>query len=136
MSLLDWEKSTDAHYKKRFGRPPVKIAENADYEESWISYANDGYFSAKELSVKPGKTYTFKEAAAFGVIFTQGHGKLGAHLCESPTMLRFGQQSADEFFVSEAAAKGGVTVVNNSPVEPLVFIKHFGPNHPDAPKAV
>jgi hypothetical protein len=51
-------------------------------------------------------------------------------------MLRFGQQSADEFFVSEAAAQKGVTIVNQSPVEPLVLIKSFGPNHPEAPTSV
>jgi hypothetical protein len=49
-------------------------------------------------------------------------------------MLRFGQQSADEYFVSEDAAKKGITIVNASPVEPLVLIKGFGPNNPDAPK--
>jgi hypothetical protein len=49
-------------------------------------------------------------------------------------MLRFGQQSADEFYVSEAAAKKGVTITNLSPIEPLVLLKSFGPNHPEAPK--
>jgi hypothetical protein len=49
-------------------------------------------------------------------------------------MLRFGQQSADEFYVSEPAAKKGVSISNLSPVEPLVLIKSFGPNHPEAPK--
>ncbi|GHV83099.1 hypothetical protein AGMMS50212_04390 [Spirochaetia bacterium] len=134
-SLMDWEKNTDPHYKKHFSRPPKIVVSNSDYDENWISYANDGYFSAKELSVKPGKSVTIKEPCAFGVIVTQGHGKLGAHLCEAPIMLRFGQQSADEFFVSEDAAKKGITIINNSPVEPLVMLKSFGPNHSEAPKA-
>ena len=51
-------------------------------------------------------------------------------------MLRFGQLGADEYFVSEAAAKAGVTITNKSPVEPMVILKHFGPNHPDMPKSV
>jgi hypothetical protein len=51
-------------------------------------------------------------------------------------MLRFGQQSADEFYVSEAAAKKGIVNTNQSPVEPLVLLKSFGPNHPEAPKSV
>jgi hypothetical protein len=135
-SLMDWEKNTDPHYKKHFSRKPIVINANGDYEEKWISYANDGYFSAKELTVFPGKTVTLKEPVVHGVILTQGHGKLGPHVCESPTMLRFGQQSADEFYVSEAAAKKGITITNQSPVEPLVLLKSFGPNHPDAPKAV
>jgi hypothetical protein len=132
-SLMDWEKNTDPHYKKHFSRPPLKIAANDDYEEHWISYANDGYFSAKELSVLPGRSVTFKEPVAFGVIFTQGHGSFGPFACETPTMLRFGQQSADEFFVSESAAQKGITITNRSPAEPLVLLKSFGPNHPEAP---
>jgi len=51
-------------------------------------------------------------------------------------MLRFGQLSGDEYFVSEQAAKAGVTITNHSPWEPLVILKHFGPNHPDAPANV
>jgi hypothetical protein len=135
-SLLDWEKNTDPHYKKHYSRRPIVIASNADYEEKWISYANDGYFSAKELTVFPGKTVTLKEPVVHGVILTQGHGKIGNFICETPTMLRFGQQSADEFFVSEAAARKGIVISNHSPVEPLVLLKSFGPNHPDAPAKV
>jgi hypothetical protein len=70
------------------------------------------------------------------VIFIQGHGKFGPFLCEAPGMLRFGQQSADEFFVSEDAAKKGISITNMSPVEPLVLIKGFGPNHKEKKKKV
>ncbi len=45
-------------------------------------------------------------------------------------------QKADEYFVSEQAGKKGVTIVNNSKCEPLVMLKHFGPNHPQMPKSV
>ena len=48
----------------------------------------------------------------------------------------FGQQSTDEFFVSEQAAVKGVTVTNTSQVEPLVVLKHFGPNCPGVPQEV
>ncbi|MDR2517043.1 MAG: hypothetical protein LBC88_06645 [Spirochaetaceae bacterium] len=135
-SLLDWEKNIDPHYKKHYSRRPITIASGDSHEEKWISYANDGYFSAKELTVFPGKRVTLTEPAAHGVILTEGHGRLGPHICESPTLLRFGRQSADEFYVSENAAKRGITIINESPVEPLVLLKSFGPNHPDAPKTV
>jgi len=69
------------------------------------------------------------------VIFTQGHGKFGSFHCEAPGMLRFGQQSADEFFVSQDAAKKGIVITNASPVEPLVLIKGFGPDNKDAPQS-
>ena len=46
-------------------------------------------------------------------------------------MLRYGGLSADEYFVSEAAAQAGVTITNLSKIEPLVMLKHFGPNAGD-----
>lgn len=51
-------------------------------------------------------------------------------------MLRFGQASNDEFFVSEAAAREGVVIRNQSRFQPMVILKHFGPNHTDMPKTV
>jgi hypothetical protein len=51
-------------------------------------------------------------------------------------MLRYGQLSADEFFVGEPAAQAGVTITNRSLWEPLVMLKHFGPNHADMPASV
>jgi hypothetical protein len=134
-SLLDWEKNTDPNYRRRYFRPPVTAASNRAYTEKWVSYAND-YFGAKELAVGPGEEVTVKDGAAYGVICVQGRGTFGKFICEAPALLRFGQQSADEFFVSEPAAKQGISVANQSPVEPLVLLKHFGPNHPDMPKTV
>ena len=63
----------------------------------------------------------------------QGHGKFGEYDAEAAIMLRYGQTSADEYFVSEKAAKEGITITNNSHHEPMVILKHFGPNHPDMP---
>ena len=37
----------------------------------------------------------------------------------------------DEFFISESAAKDGVTIVNKSKSDPIVMLKHFGPGNPD-----
>ncbi|MCI8465234.1 MAG: hypothetical protein HFI63_05165 [Lachnospiraceae bacterium] len=51
-------------------------------------------------------------------------------------MLRFGQQSGDEYFVSEKAAKEGIVIENHSKYEPIVILKHFGPNNPEEPKSV
>jgi hypothetical protein len=38
--------------------------------------------------------------------------------------------------LTTAAARAGVTITCESQYEPLVMLKHFGPNHPDMPKAV
>jgi hypothetical protein len=66
----------------------------------------------------------------------QGHGKFGVHDAEAAIMLRFGQLSADEYFVGEGAARQGVAIANHSRWEPMVILKHFGPNHPEMPKTV
>ena len=100
--------------------------------ENWVVYAND-YVGAKELTIAPGCSVTIKDGAAYGAILTQGHGTFGVHECETPTLIRFGQLTNDEFFVTEKAAKEGVVIRNLSKVEPLVMLKHFGPNHPDMP---
>lgn len=136
-SLLDWDKNVDPDYRKHYFRPPVLDETAPDgCIQKWVVYGND-YVAAKELTVLPGQTVTLKDNAAHGIILTQGHGKLGAYDCETPTLLRFGQLSADEFFVTYDAACKGVTITNTSAVEPLVMLKHFGPvapGKPDAPK--
>ena len=132
MSLLDWEKNVDPHYKKTYFRPPVVSSESDAHIEKWISYGND-YIGGKELTVYPGKTVTLKDEVAFGCIFIQGHGKFGSYDAETPVMLRYGQKSADEYFVSEKAAKAGVTITNHSEFDPIVILKHFANNHPDMP---
>ena len=133
MSLVDWDKNVDPHYKKHYFRPPVLAQQGDGFVENWITYANP-YVGAKELTVLPGQTVTVKDPAAYGCILVQGHGKFGRFDAEAAIMLRFGQLSADEYFVGEPAARAGVTITNHSRWEPLVILKHFGPNHPDMPK--
>jgi hypothetical protein len=135
LSLMDWEKNVDPHYKKHYFRPPLLAQQGESFCENWITYANP-YFGAKKLTVLPGQTVRVNDGAAFGCILVQGHGKFGVFDCETAIMLRYGQLSADEYFVSETAAKDGVVITNASRWEPLVLLKHFGPNHPDMPKEV
>jgi len=132
-SLMDWPKNIDAHYRKHYFRPPLPAQQGDGFVEKWITYANP-YFSAKELTVLPGHTVTVKDSAAYGCILVQGHGKFGFYDAEAAIMLRYGQLSADEYFVGEAAAHTGVTISNHSHWEPLMILKHFGPNHPGAPQ--
>lgn len=132
LALLDWEKNVDPHYKKHYFRPPLVERENDKYISKWITYANP-YIAAKELTIYPGQSAVIKDDAAYGCIFVQGHGKFGVYDAEAATLIRFGQQSTDEFFVSEKAASEGVEITNLSKVEPLVLLKHFGPNCPGVP---
>jgi len=132
-SLLDWDKNVDPDYRRHYFRPPIIIESAPDgCVEKWITYGNP-YFAAKELTVAPGRTVTITDKAAYGLILTQGYGTLGAFRCETPTLLRFGQLSCDEFFVSIKSALAGVTIRNHSEFEPLVILKHFGPDNPDMP---
>ena len=133
--LLDWEKNTDPDYRKKYFRPPVTAVSDGAHTEKWISYAND-YFGAKELTITPGESVVVRDEAAYGAICIQGRGTFGNFICEAPTLLRFGQQSADEFFICESSARDGVKITNSSPVEQMVLLKHFGPNHPQMPKTV
>jgi hypothetical protein len=134
LDLLDWEKNVDPQFRQRYFRPPLPC-ESGDprFSEKWITYANP-YFSAKELALLPGQEALVKDQAAYGCVVIQGHGEIGPHQAEAPGLLRYGQESADEFFVSEGAAQAGVTIRNGSRWEPLVLLKHFGPNNPGAPQ--
>ncbi|OQY32543.1 MAG: hypothetical protein B6241_10705 [Spirochaetaceae bacterium 4572_59] len=133
MGFMDWEKNVDPHYKKTYFRPPIVCHSDENYTEKWISYKND-YIGAKELTIEPGKSITIKDEVAFGCIIVQGHGKFGVYQAASSTMLRYGQLSSDEYFVSERASKDGIEIENHHPTEPMVILKHFGPNHPEMPR--
>lgn len=134
MNLMDWEKNVDPDYRKTYFRPPI-IWDDVEgrYIEKWVCYGNP-FVGAKELTVLPGQTVTIKDKAAYGCVIIQGHGRFGAYAdAEAAIMLRYGQLSGDEYFVSEYAAAKGVEISNNSRFEPLVILKHFGPNNPDMP---
>lgn len=124
MSLMDWDANVDPHYKKTYFRPPVVLEENEDYVQKQVAYGND-YIAARELTVFPGKTVTVKDGFAYGLIITQGFGKLGPYNCSTACMLRVGGVSQDEFFVSEKTATEGLTITNKSDSEPLVMLKHY-----------
>ena len=109
---------------------PVAEMESEGYIENWICYRSAA-FSAKELTVLPGQTVTIKDNACYGMIVMQGHGKFGVWDIETPSLIRYGQLTNDEFFVTEKAAKDGVIISNPSKNDPIVILKHFGPENPD-----
>lgn len=133
VSILDWEANVDPSFSRsRFMQPiPADDATHAaGWEERWIVYRSSA-FSAKELTVAPKATAIVRDAAAYGCIVIQGHGRIGVWPLESPTLIRYGQLTHDEYFVAESTARHGVCISNDSPVEPLVLLKHFGPSNPD-----
>jgi len=136
ISMLDWDANVNPEFaktNKRFPRPvkPVEEMESEGYREMWITYGTS-YYSAKELTVLPGRSVTIKDSAAYGVILTQGHGKLAKQTVSTPSMIRFGAMTEDELFVPAATAQNGLLVENTSSSDPLILLKHFGPGNPDA----
>lgn len=135
MEVIDWELNINPNIRENhFMEPrPVKPVEEMKaqgYVENWICYRSDA-FSAKELTVLPGATVTIKDSGAYGMIMMQGHGKMGIWNIETPALIRYGQLTFDEFFVTEKTAMEGVTIVNSSSTDPIVMLKHFGPGNPD-----
>jgi hypothetical protein len=82
--------------------------------------------------VSPKRSVTVKDSAAYGLILTQGHGIIGTHTVSTPSMIRFGDMTEDELFVTAETAAAGVRLQNLSETDPLVILKHFGPGNPDA----
>jgi hypothetical protein len=138
IEVLDWEANVDPNFvAKHFMAPkPVRSVQQMQaegYIEKWITYKSTEY-SAKELTVLPGASVTIKDGGAYGMIMLQGHGKMGAWEVETPALIRFGQLTYDEFFVTEKAAKEGILITNPSRSDPIVMLKHFGPGNPELGK--
>ena len=136
VGLLDWDANVNPTFaadNRCFPKPvkPAAETESEGYREAWVCYGT-GWYSAKELTVLPKRTVTIKDAAAYGIILTQGFGTFGALAVSTPSMIRYGQMTEDELFVSAEAAKAGVRIENLSESDPLVILKHFGPGNPDA----
>jgi hypothetical protein len=134
--MLDWEANINPRFaetNKTFPRPlnPIDQTGTDGYVEKWVTYGTP-YYSAKELTVLPKRSVTIKDSAAYGVIVTQGYGTLAKQPVSTPSMIRFGEMTEDEVFVTADVAKSGVRIENPSASDPLVMLKHFGPGNPDA----
>jgi hypothetical protein len=135
VSMLDWEANVNPEFMKSNKTHPRPVCEckeeDSGFRELWITYGTPHY-SAKELTVSPKKTVTIRDKEAYGVIVTQGYGRIAGQPLAAPTMIRFGQMTEDEVFVTAPIAREGVKIENLSGTDPLVMLKHFGPNNPDA----
>jgi len=138
--LIDWEGNTDPHFKDHHYLEPIPVADTSaeGYLDRWIVYGRcDGrqWFTAKDLTVQPGVKATVKDNGAYGLIVMQGRGRIGGLAVHAPAMIRFGQMTEDEIFVTDSAAKAGVTYENESVHDPLVVLRYFGPDaNPEAPE--
>ena len=135
---LDWEKNVDTHFKEHNYLEPIVDQSGSGYTDRWIVYGTiDGkqLFSAKELTVEPGASCTIRDPGASGWITVQGRGSMGPLPLQTPAMIRFGEATEDEVFITHEAAQTGVEV-RNTGSEPLVGLRYFGPDVHDNLPAV
>ena len=127
VDVIDWDKNVDSHFSENRFMEPVIITDNDNYTEEWICYKCDTV-CAKRLTVYPGKEALVKDEAPYGMILLQGRGFIGSRQIETPTLIRYGELTNDEFFVTEKAANDGINIRNTSDTEPIVILKHFAEN--------
>jgi hypothetical protein len=138
VDALDWEGNVNPSFKDSHYLEPIPVADAASegYVDRWVVYGKVNgkeLFSAKELTVNPGVTVTVKDNGAYGLVAVQGAGTISGQKLQTPAMIRFGELTSDEYFVSHDAARQGVKLTNTGQ-EPLVTLRYFGPDtNPNAP---
>ncbi len=140
LGQLDWEGNIDPLFVQKHYLEPIPVADTTRerYLDRWIVYgriAGEQLFSAKELKIEPGAKAIIKDGGAYGLVCVQGRGRINRLPLASPAMIGFHELTQDEVFVTESAARAGVTFENTSDVEPLVTLRYFGPEaNPHAPE--
>ena len=133
---IDWDMNVDPNFRDNHYLEPVPDGdtESEGYVDRWVCYGTP-LFSVKELTVQPGASVTIKDNGASGVITVQGRGRIGSLPLECPAMIRFGEMTEDEVFITAQAAQEGVTIENLGKECPLVLLRYFGPDvNPQAPR--
>ncbi len=139
MGQLDWEKNVDPNFKdSNYLEPIIDSEKSGDgYTDRWIVYGSvDGkqLFSAKELTIQPGAKCLLQDPGASSWITTQGKGRIGPLALQTPALIRFGETTEDEVFITHTAASEGVEIENTG-AEDLVGLRYFGPDvHDNLPK--
>jgi hypothetical protein len=131
VDLIDWDANLNPVFKTSHFLMPVLLRETASegYQDRLVIDGTiDGVelFSAREMTVQPGASVTLRDGAACGVLVVQGYGTIGPHAAAAPGYVRYGELTADEFFVSDETARAG-WVITNTGQEPFVVLRHFGP---------
>lgn len=152
VDLIDFPANTDPEFRKHHFLAP-QLADGGPevhFADRWVVYGKINgrqLFTAKELTLEPGHKVTIRDNGCYGLVVTQGSGRIGApgspsparggHAklpLECPTLIRYGQLTLDEVFVSADRAREGVEFENTSHAEPLVTLRYFGPEvNPQAP---
>ena len=135
---LDWEKNIDPNFKDSNYLEPITAASGDGWRDDWIVYGTvDGQqlFSSKRLTLAPGAKCTIKDPGASSWITVQGEGRMGKMKLQTPTLIRFGETTDDEVYITHEAATAGVTIENTGS-EPLEGLRYFGPDTFDSVPSV
>jgi hypothetical protein len=130
VEALDWDANVNPNFKETHYLEPLEAAKRDGWVDRWVVYGKvngQELFSAKELTIDPGAIALIKDAGAYGLNTTQGCGQISDQPLQTPAMIRFGELTCDEYFVTHVAAASGVTIKNTG-VEPLVTLRYFGPD--------
>jgi len=123
--LIDWKKSRDPLFYKKYHAVPEKINEpenEGEGTEYWIYNPNrTRKFCGKEVKVFPKRTFESVEQGAYAVFVWKGQGKIGE------TKVQGGDLAMDEIYVSAEAATQAHRIVNTGKQE-LILYKIFGPD--------
>ena len=139
VDALDWDANVNPSFKDSHYLEPIPVADTQEegWLDRWIVYGRingEQLFTAKELALAPGAKCTIKDGGAYGWITVQGEGRINNMRLQTPAMIRFGEMTEDEVFVTAKAAADGV-VVENTGSDYLVGLRYFGPDaQPDAPE--
>jgi len=130
VDALDWAANVNPSFKDTHYLEPFEAAKGDGWVDRWIVYGKVNgkeLFSAKELTVDEGATAIIKDPGASGLNTTQGCGAINGLPLQTPAMIRFGELTSDEYFVSHEAAVAGVKIKNTG-TGPLVVLRYFGPD--------
>jgi hypothetical protein len=129
VELIDWESNVTTHFKDENYLEPIVVSQGDGWADKYVIYGRvhgEDLFSAKELTVQPGASVNIKDNGACGLLLVQGRGKVGVHDAATPVLIRFGDLTTDEYFVTDETSRNGYTV-RNTGHEPLVVLRYFGP---------
>jgi hypothetical protein len=68
-----------------------------------------------------------RDPGASGWLTVQGSGRIGSLKLQTPVLIRHGETTDDEVFISYEAATRGIEVENTG-TEQLVGLRYFGPD--------
>ncbi len=133
IEAMDWDINVDPYFYKNRRMLPIAVGDPAEtakegYIDEWICYKCD-VAGARRLTVLPGHKVVFKDEVAYGLICVEGFGAINGMELSSPNMIRYGEATHDEYFVTIKASEEGVVFENHSRSEPLVILRHFA-EHP------